>query len=214
MIRILLLDDHAVVRTGYRRLIDQTDDLTVVAEAATSGQACDIVRLQEVDVAVVDLHLKGDSGLEAIPRLRQRQPSLQVLVFTMHASQGFALQALRAGASGYLTKDSDPMEMLDAIRHVHAGRRVFSGEIAQTLLRESDPAASSGPMALLTPREFEILRLSAAGQSTSQVAEALCLSPKTIHNNMSLIRSKLDVQSELQLLRMAAEHGLVELGTP
>ncbi|PXW98809.1 LuxR family two component transcriptional regulator [Sphaerotilus hippei] len=211
MIHILLLDDHAVVRAGYRKLIAQEPDMQVVAEAATSAQACELVRQQQVDVAVVDLSLKGDSGLEAIPRLRQRCPGLRVLVFTMHAHHGFALQALRAGASGYLTKDSDPDDMLEAIRLVHQGRRIYSGEIAQALLAEHGQHEAHSPLTQLTPREFEVLRLAAHGQSTDQIAGALCLSPKTIHNNMSLIRQKLDAHSDFQLLRLAAEHGLVQL---
>ncbi len=211
MIRILLLDDHAVVRAGYRQLIESERDMEVVAEAATAVQAFEALHRHAVDVAVVDLSLRGDSGIEAITRMKQRQTTLKALVFTMHDHTGFALQALRAGAAGYLTKDSDPQDMLDAIRHVHQGRRVFGGEVVQTLLSESDPAAPHGPLAQLTPREFEVLRLAADGQSTHQIADALCVSVKTIHNNMSGIRSKLDVQSDFQLLRLAVTHGLVRL---
>lgn len=171
MIHVLLLDDHAVVRAGYRQLIDAEPDMCVVAACATSAQACEQLRLQQVDVAVVDLSLKDDSGLQAIQRLRARLSSLRVLVFTMHAQQSYALQALRAGALGYLTKDSDPQAMLDAVRQVALGRRVFS----------------------------------------SDLVEAMHLGDKTVLNYMSLIRQKLGAANDLQLLRLAAQNGLVEL---
>lgn len=211
MIRILLLDDHAVVRAGYRQLIDAESDLQVAAEASTSAQACELLRQQAIDVAVVDLSLKGDSGLEAIRRLRDRQPDLKVLVFTMHAQESYALQALRAGALGYLTKDSDPEDMLDALRQVARGRRVFSGEIAQVLLSDAARAGHGDLLDRLTPREFDVLRLVTAGDPVSEIAQALHISEKTVFNTMSLVRQKLDVRSDFKLLRLAVEQGLVQL---
>lgn len=211
MIRILLLDDHAVVRAGYRQLIDAESDLQVVAEASTSAQACELLRQQAIDVAVVDLSLKGDSGLEAIRRLRDRQPDLKVLVFTMHAQESYALQALRAGALGYLTKDSDPEDMLDALRQVARRQRVFSGEIAQALLSDVARAGHGDLLDRLTPREFDVLRFVTAGEPVSEIAQALHISEKTVFNTMSLVRQKLDVRSDFKLLRLAVEQGLVQL---
>lgn len=210
MIRVLLLDDHAVVRAGYRQLIDAEADMRVVAACATSAQACEQLRLQTVDVAVVDLSLKDDSGLQAIQALRARAPALRVLVFTMHAQQSYAVQALRVGALGYLTKDSDPQAMLAAVREVAQGRRAFSREVIEALLEARDPA-SGGPLRQLTPREFEVLRLAAQGLATRTIAEAMHLGDKTVLNYMSLIRQKLGAANDLQLLRLAARHGLVEL---
>ncbi|NYG35370.1 response regulator transcription factor [Sphaerotilus montanus] len=211
MIRILLLDDHAVVRAGYRQLIDAEADMQVAAEASTSAQACELIRQQEIDVAVVDLSLKGDSGLEAIRRLRERQPDLKVLIFTMHAQESYALQALRAGALGYLTKDSDPEDMLDALRQVARGRRVFSGEIAQALLSDVARAGQGDLLDRLTPREFDVLRLVTSGETIGEIAQALHISEKTVFNTMSLVRQKLDVRSDFKLLRLAVEQGLVQL---
>lgn len=211
MIRILLLDDHAVVRAGYRQLIDAEPDMQVAAEASTSAQACELIRQQDIDVAVVDLSLKGDSGLEAIRRLRERQPELKVLIFTMHAQESYALQALRAGALGYLTKDSDPEDMLDALRQVARGRRVFSGEIAQALLSDVARAGQGDLMDRLTPREFDVLRLVTSGETIGEIAQALHISEKTVFNTMSLVRQKLDVRSDFKLLRLAVEQGLVQL---
>lgn len=210
MIRILLLDDHAVVRTGYRRLIDSEPDMQVVAEAATSSQACELIRNHTTDVAVVDLSLKNDSGLEAIRRLRERCPQIRILVFTMHAHQGYALQALRAGASGYLTKDSDPQDMIEALRMIAKGRRLFSADVTQAFL--ADPQmATTDPISQLTPREFEVLRMASSGRSIDEIAQALHLSKKTIFNYMSLIRQKLDVRSDFKLLHMAVENGIAHL---
>ncbi|MDZ7855167.1 response regulator transcription factor [Sphaerotilus sp.] len=211
MIRILLLDDHAVVRAGYRQLIDTEPDLQVVAEASTSAQACELIRQHTIDVAVVDLSLKGDSGLEAVRRLRERQPGLRVLIFTMHAQESYALQALRAGALGYLTKDSDPEHMLDAVRQVARGRRVFSGEIAQALLSDAARVGQGDLLDRLTPREFDVLRLVTSGESIGEIAQALHISEKTVFNTMSLVRQKLDVRSDFKLLRLAVEQGLVQL---
>lgn len=207
MINVLLLDDHAVVRAGYRQWINGEADLQVVAEAENSAQACDLVRQHAVDVAVVDLSLKGDSGIEAIRRIRARSPRTRVLVFTMHAHEGYALQSMRAGAAGYLTKDNPPDAVLDAVRLVAAGRRVFSSEVAQAWLADHQ-AAHSNPLSQLTPREFEILRMATSGMATQAIARALHLSDKTIHNTMSIVRGKLGVQSDFGLMRLLTEHGL------
>lgn len=213
MIKVLLLDDHAVVRAGYRRWIDSEPDMQVVAEAATSAQACEAVRQQVVDVAVVDLSLKGDSGLEAIRRLRARSPQLRVLVFTMHAHEGYALQALRSGAMGYVTKDGEPSQMIDALRQVAHGRCVYTGELLQAWLGlgGGDPARarSLGPLGTLTPREFEVLRLLTDGLAVATIAEALHVSSKTVHNTMSIVRQKLGVHSDFALMRLVTEHGLL-----
>lgn len=211
MIQVLLLDDHAVVRAGYRQLIDAEPDMRVCAEAATTEQACAAVREHPLDVAVVDLSLKDESGLEAIRRLLAWSPRLRVLVFTMHAQVGHAVQALRSGALGYLTKDSDPQEMLDAIRRVADGGRMVSPEIAYALLQHDEIAGRAvGPLEELTPREFEVLRMTARGATVREIAERMHLSPKTVMNHMSLVRQKVGAETDFQLLRLAASEGLVE----
>ncbi|MFT3664933.1 response regulator [Piscinibacter sp.] len=212
-IKVLLLDDHAVVRHGYRRWIDGEDDMCVVAEAATSAQACECLRQAEIDIAVIDLSLKNDSGLEAMRRLRERQPRLKMLAFTMHDHAGFALQALRLGAMGYVTKDSEPQQLLDALRQVAEGRRVFSGEVAQFCLAQAQAGESAfDPFAQLTPREFEVLRLTTSGQDAAVIAQALHVSQKTVLNTMSQVRQKLDVRNDFRLMRLAEQHGLAGLG--
>ncbi|NDY92672.1 response regulator [Ideonella livida] len=207
MLQILLLDDHAVVRAGYRQFIDSQGDMRVAAEAGTSAQACELLRTTAVDIAVVDLDLKGDSGLEALRRLRERRAGLRQLVFTMHDHPGYALQALRAGAQGYLTKDSDPQDMVDALRALGQGRTVFPAGLAATLA--GAPEGEGQRLAQLSPREFDIFRLATAGQDIGEIAKALHLSEKTVFNYMSLVRQKLEVRSDFKLMRLAAEQGLV-----
>jgi len=208
MIRILLLDDHAVVRTGYRRLIDAEPGLQVVAEAGTADEAYACLLEGGIDVAVVDLSLRGSSGIEAIRRMLARDAGLKVLVLSMHDNPGFITQAMRAGALGYLTKSSEPDEMFNAIRAVAAGRRVLCADIAQALASASLDGEQI--LARLTPREFEVLRMAASGEAASCIASRMHLSPKTILNHLSTIRHKLDADNDFKLLRLAVRHGLVE----
>jgi len=206
-IRVLLLDDHAVVRAGYRRLIDAEPDMRLVAEAENADQACAALRTHTVDVAVVDLSLRQGSGLDAIARLRERSRALRVLVFSMHHSAGHVTQALRNGALGYLSKNADPLAMISAIRSAWRGQPVFSPEVAQVLAAEQ--LHHQDPAHCLTPREFDILRLISAGQAPTDVGQHLHLSPKTVFNHLSNIRRKLAVNSDMELLLLAARHGLI-----
>ncbi len=209
MTRILLLDDHAIVRSGYRRLIDAEPDLCVVAEAEDADQAYAAVRDASPDVAVVDLSLRGASGIEAIRRMMSRQPTLKVLVMSMHDGANFVTQAFRAGATGYLTKCSEPQQMLDAVRSVAAGRRVMSADVAQALASAS--LESKDLTSQLTTREFEVLRLAVSGESTATIAERMHLSQKTVINYLSMVRQKLEAENDFSLLHLAARHGLVTL---
>lgn len=212
MTRIVLIDDHAVVRTGYRRLLSAEPGFEVVGEASSADEANALVIRTLPDVALVDLSLKGSSGLEAIRGMLARLPTLRVLVLSMHDSAGHVTQALKSGAHGYLTKYCEPDEVIDAIRRVAAGRRAFSADIADILAGEAIDGET--PLQQLTPREFEVLRLLAHGETASDIADAMHLSPKTIFNYLSLIRQKLDADSDFKLLHFAARHGLVEMHQP
>jgi DNA-binding NarL/FixJ family response regulator len=209
MIRIILIDDHAVVRTGYRRLLDAEPGMQVVGEAARADEANALVLRTTPDVALVDLSLKGSSGIEAIRGMLARRPELKILVLSMHEDAGHVTQALRSGALGYLTKHCEPDDVIDGIRRIAAGKRVFSPEIAQVLANE----AVDGETAFkhLTPREFEVLRMLVHGESAGEIANSMQLSPKTVLNYLSLIRQKLNVESDFKLLHLAARHGLVDM---
>lgn len=208
MIRLMLVDDHALVRAGYRRLLEAEADMTVVAEAATADEAYAQLLAQGPDVAVVDLSLGQDSGVETIRRLLARQPGLGVLVSSMHDGAVFATQALRAGALGYLCKSCDPGQLVEGIRQVMAGQQVLSADIARAIAREA--VAGHTPLDTLTPREFEVLRMAARGDSPAGIAERMHLSQKTIHNHLSMVRQKLEVDNDFKLLWLAMKHGLVE----
>jgi len=211
MIRVILVDDHAVVRTGYHRLLDAEPGIQVVGEAATADEANALVVRAEPDVALVDLSLKGSSGIEAIRGMLARQPKLRVLVLSMHDSAGHVTQALRSGAHGYLTKYCEPDDVISGIRRIAAGKRVFSPEIAEVLAREA--IEGDAPLANLTPREFEVLRMLVQGESAGDIANSMHLSPKTVLNYLSLIRQKLDADSDFKLLHLAARHGLVDISS-
>lgn len=211
MIRIILVDDHAVVRTGYRRLLDAEPGLQVVGEAASADEANALILRTEADVALVDLSLRGSSGIEAIRGMLARRASLKVLVLSMHEGAGHVTQALRSGARGYLTKYCEPGDVVDGIRSVAAGKRVFSPEIAQVLAEEA--IDGDGALAHLTPREFEVLRMLAHGESANSIANAMHISTKTVLNYLSLIRQKLDTDSDFKLLHLAARHGLVDMSS-
>jgi DNA-binding NarL/FixJ family response regulator len=209
MLRIILVDDHAIVRTGYRRLLDAEPGLLVVGEAARADEANELVSRVDADVALVDLSLKGSSGFEAIRGMLARRPGIRILVLSMHEEAGHIVQALRSGALGYLSKHCEPDDVIAAIRRVAKGERVFSPEIAQILAR--DTADGDGAFHHLTPREFEVLRMLVHGESSTEIASAMQLSPKTVLNYLSLIRQKLDVDNDFKLLHLAARHGLTTL---
>ncbi|MBX9792817.1 MAG: response regulator transcription factor [Burkholderiaceae bacterium] len=208
-LRVLLVDDHPVVRQGYRRLLGLEPDLFVCGEAGTADEACRAAAETAPDVVVLDLNLGASSGLEALRRMKLRDPALRVLVFSMYDGPGHVTQALRAGAQAYLTKSTPPEEMVLAIRRLMRGERVLSPDVAQALAMDHIEAESL--MSRLTPREFEVLRLTVRGDSVQIVADRLHLSPKTVFNNLSSIRNKLEVHTDFQLLQLAARHGLVEL---
>lgn len=209
MIRILLVDDHSVVREGYRRLLERRSDLAVEAEAATAFDASRLFKELAPDVVVLDVSLPDMGGIELVQRLVQRDPSARILAFTMHRDPLFASQALRAGALGYVTKSSAPEVLIQAVYEVAARRRFLSPDIApQLALTLLD--GSGNPAAQLSPREFEILRLLLDGGTPEEIAAALHISPKTAQNCHYQIKNKLGVKSDIELTRLAMRLGLVK----
>jgi len=210
MISILLVDDHAIVREGYRALLAKQPGLQVVAEAGDGAEAYRLFKEFLPDLLITDISLPGSSGLELIARIKQRRADAKILVFSMHQNPGFAVQAMRAGALGYVTKSSPPEDLLRAIREVHAGRYTLSADIAQALALEK---LGSERIALetLTVREFEILRLLVDGRSSDEIAQTLNISPKTVGNCHYLIKRKLGVASDIELTRLAIKLNVVDL---
>ena len=209
MIRLLLVDDHAVVREGYRRLLERRGDLRIEVEAATAAEALQCCRDLAPDVVVADLSLPDMGGIELISRLIQRDPQARILAFTMHRDPLFAGQALRAGALGFVTKSSPPDVLVQAVYKVAARQRVLSPDIAPDMaLQLLD--GKDHPVQELTPREFEILRLLLAGKGPDEIGAALHISPKTVQNCHYQIKAKLGVKTDIELARQAMKWGLID----
>jgi two-component system, NarL family, invasion response regulator UvrY len=207
VIKVLLVDDHPVVREGYRRLLESNPDIRVLGEAADATQACECALSLTPDVVVMDIALPGVSGIEAMRRIVSRQPQLRVLMFSMYDDAIFSSRALQAGARGYLTKASAPEALVQAIRAVARGECYVSPDVAKGVSASPATQAQSG-VDTLTSREFEVLRLLAQGDSVKRIGEKLGLSEKTVANHQSVIREKLGARNGVQLARIAAQLGL------
>lgn len=207
-IRILLADDHAIVRAGYRRLLEAENDFVVVAEADSADGAYEALRTNEVDVVIMDVSMPGKSGLDALRRIRARWSSLRVLVVTMHDSPSLATQAVRSGANGFVTKSSSPDFVVNSVRSVMSGRLVLSPDIANALaLQQFD--AGGDALTRLSPREFEVFRLLVGGRSIEAVADAMSISAKTVSNYHTIIKQKLAASSDFDLARIALQAGML-----
>jgi DNA-binding NarL/FixJ family response regulator len=209
-LRLLLVDDHAVVRAGYRALLDDLQGLEIVAEADTGDAAVKFFVEHVPDVVIMDLSLPGIGGLEAIRRIVQRRHDARILVFSMHEDTVFVEQALQAGARGYITKTSAPTVLVEAVRQVASGGMYLDPDVAQRLAFQKTRGASS-PMAGLSTREFEIFCLLAEGETVNEIARRLSLSAKTVANYATQIKSKLDVNSVAEIARLAIRHGFVKV---
>lgn len=207
-VQVILVDDHAVVREGYRRLLERTPDIQVIAEAASGEEAYRLFCEQSPDVVVMDINLPGMSGIEATRRMLAREPDARVLVFSMHEDALFGSRALQAGARGYVTKASAPEVLVEAVRAVSAGRMFISHDMAQHLALQAVPGQEL-PLDTLSPREFEVFRLLAEGKPVSEIARILSLSQKTIANYQSAIRQKLEADTSAQMVWIALKRGLV-----
>jgi DNA-binding NarL/FixJ family response regulator len=208
MIRVLLVDDHPVVRSGYLRLLEQAGDVSVVAQAEDGDAAYAAFVAETPDVTVTDLAMPGSGGLELIRRVLLRDARARVLVFSMHDSALLVRRALEAGARGFLTKASPPDCLVDAVRAIHAGRRYLGPDLAPALLQR-DTEHEAQRLATLSAREFEVFRLLAQGHTLNECAAALKLSPKTLSNQQTVIKDKLGVATSAALVHLAIRHGVI-----
>ena len=211
MLRILIADDHPLVRSGMRALLTAAEDLEVVGEAATGEEAISLAAALQPEVIVMDLRMPGINGIEATRRIMQSHSHMRILVVTLFEDDDSVFAALRAGARGYILKEANEVEVLRAIRAVGGGDAIFSSTIAQRLLgffAAPRPAALTAPFPDLTDREREILTLIAQGRSNSEIAQTLVISLKTVRNYISSIFSKLQVADRAQAILRAREAGL------
>jgi two-component system invasion response regulator UvrY len=208
-VRIMLVDDHAVVRSGIRRLLEQNPSFTVVAEADSGESAYRQFGEQLPDVTVMDLTMPGMGGMESLRRIIARHPAARILVLSMHEQAAFASQALKAGAKGYLSKSSLAQELANALQTVSQGHTYISADMAKKIALQSQQG-DGDPMQLLSAREFEIFRLLAEGQEVDGIAHDLKISSKTVANYQTAIKQKLGINTPVELVRMAIRFGLIE----
>jgi len=207
-IRVLLVDDHAVVRDGIRLVLSTADDIEVTGEAENAQDTMRVVREQEFDVALVDIGLPGKNGLELLKQLHSEKPELAVLILSMYAEDIYAVRALKLGAAGFLSKNSKAAIVVAAVRKVAAGGKYISPAMAENLAGLLG-VGNMSPHEALSNRELEILRLLAKGESLAQIAETLHLSPSTVTTYRSRVLEKTGTKNNVQLLRYATENGLV-----
>jgi DNA-binding NarL/FixJ family response regulator len=210
MTRILLVDDHPIVRQGIKQVLTGAFDPALVGEAANAEDGLTEVRTTEWDVMVLDLTLPGASGLDLLKDLRRERPTLPVLVLSMHPPDQFARRAINAGASGYLTKDSAPTELVKAVGEVMAGRRYMNPATVEQLVMQERPEQPQRPHELLSDREYQVLRMIASGLTVSQVAVRLTLSVKTVSTYRARVLEKMRMKTTAELMHYGIQHGLVD----
>ncbi len=209
-IKVLLVDDHELVRTGIRRLLDDVSGINVYAEATDGESAITAVRKKRPDVVLMDVSMPGIGGLEATRKIKQIDPTLPVIILTVHTDDPFPTSLLKAGASGYLHKGCSVEEIVSAIKEVHSGRRYICTEIAQNLALSLLPGSEGSPFDNLSQREMQVMLMLVQGHKVQDISEKLCLSPKTISTYRTRLFDKLAVRSDADLTRLAMRHGMLD----
>lgn len=210
MIRILIADDHAIVREGLKRIVTSADDMEVVGEAADGAEVMRHVRGSDFDVLVLDLSMPGRSGMELIKLVRGEKPKLRILVLSMHDELQYAVRSIKSGASGYLTKESAPLQFIQVLRKIAAGGAFISSDVAEQLALGSTLGGTAAAHEKLTDREFEVFRFIAVGMSVTDIAVRLNLSAKTISTHKANLMQKMSLQNQSELIRYAIKHGITE----
>jgi len=213
MIRILIVDDHPIVRAGLRRIAEDDRGIVVTAEAPSGDEALVALSHTVADVVLLDVSMPGSPFTETLRRLRESHPTVRILVLSAHPEDQWAVRALRGGASGYLTKDHSPEQLLDAIRRVHRGGRYVSPTLAERLAAQLGQDFVGAPHEQLSDREFDVLRGLGMGRSVKEVASELGLSPKTVSTYRTRLMEKLGFATNADLVRYSMEHGLIQFAS-
>lgn len=209
MISVLIADDHAIVRQGLRQIVSDTADIRLAGEAATGPDTLQLVRGAACDVLLLDINMPGMSGLDVLRVLKRERPDLPVLVLSMHAENQYAVRYLKAGAAGYLTKESAPEELVEAIRQAAAGGKYVSRSLAELLALHLTETEGRPLHETLSGREFQVLQLIGAGRSLTEIAGTLSLSVKTVSTYRARVLKKLELESSAEIIRYAIQNGLV-----
>ncbi len=209
MIRILVADDHRIVREGLKKILSYENDFEIVGEAARVDEAISLLQQLRPDVLILDISMPGRSGLDALPDLHLHSPSTHILVLSMHPVEVHAVRSLKAGAAGYLTKDAVPEELVSAVRRIHTGRKYISPALAEELATQLSDNGDRRPEQILSLRELEVLRQLAAGKKPAAIAEELGISARTIGTYRRRILEKLDLGTTADLIHFAIDQGLL-----
>src|SRR6266446_3429800 len=210
MKKILIVDDHEVLRDGVKRVFDKQPGTVTFGEASTIPEALRLVREQDWDVAVLDISLADRSGLEVLKELKELRPRLPVLILSMHSEEQYARRAFKAGASGYITKDSSRAELLKAVNQVGTGGRYITSTLVERLVFDLGRDSDRPPHEALSDREFQVMRLIASGKTVTEIAELLSLSDKTISTYRARLLGKMGMRTNAELTRYAIQNKLVE----
>lgn len=210
MINVLLIDDHALVRTGIRRLLEDSQQVNIIGETDSGEASIPLVQELKPDVILMDVNMPGIGGVEASRRILQRDSSQKIIILTIHTEQTFPKRLLEIGAKGYLTKECDISEMITAIQQVNRGGSYIEPRIAQQLALSLLPGNEENPVDKLSRREFQVMLMISHGLSNIEISEKLCLSPKTVSTYRSRLLEKLNANSEVDLIKIAVEQGMVE----
>jgi two-component system, NarL family, invasion response regulator UvrY len=208
-IRIFIADDHPIVRQGLRRIVEEDPGMAIAGEAGDAAAVLAALQSTAADLVLLDVSMPGAPFLETLKELRTRHPTVRVLALSVHPEDQWAVRALRAGASGYLTKDHSPDQLLEAIRRVYRGGKYVSPTLAERLAEQLDGGAERAPHELLSDREFEVMRRLGNGLTITQIASELALSAKTVSTYRARILEKMAVESNADLVRYAARYGLI-----
>lgn len=210
MIRVMIADDHAIVRQGLKQILSETDDIVVAGEAETGFEAITIARQQAFDVMLLDISLPDRNGIEVLKQIKKDRPALTVLMLSMHNESEFAIRAIKAGAAGYLNKQSAPMQLVTAIRQVATGHKYITPALAQELANAITSDTEQPLHTSLSDREYQTLCLIATGKSLSEISAIMCLSPKTVSVYRARLMEKLKLTNNSELVRYAIKHKLVD----
>lgn len=216
-LRVLLCDDHTLVRAGIRALVLETPDATIVAEADNGREAVTLARQHRPELVVMDISMRELNGIEATAQIRAELPQTHVLILSMHTTEDFVRRALKAGASGYLVKDSAPLELKMAIEAIRRGETYLSSRVSKTLLSglvDGRPPQSESSLDALTPRQREILQLIAEGRSTKEIAFTLSVSVKTVETHRAALMERLGIRDVAGLVVFAVRHNLISVDRP
>ncbi|MEQ1881388.1 MAG: response regulator transcription factor [Burkholderiales bacterium] len=210
MVELLIIDDHTIVRHGLRQVVSDAADIKVSAEAGSSAEAIRLLRERSFDVVLLDISLPDKNGIETLKQIKRDKPLLPVIMLSMHAEDEFGVRAMKAGASGYVSKQNAHEQLVAAIRQVAAGRRYISPDLAEELARSIGESTDKLPHERLSDREFETLRMLAGGQSLGEVAEKLSISPKTVSVYRTRLLEKMKLKNNAELATYAVKNGLIE----